>query len=173
MLKDAIDGLDAHRADALSNEVADGILHHRGGNGRALAEAVCEVGRDVELAAADVNVGMCGLAERDDAGIDAVNQRAKREQVQRAFLRNLEAKGHLWFSPNVQIFAMITRRLHMWTAAGEAHGNMLADSVQRCAKFSEHLHCIVLEVRPSRNCPGVEHCESGPGSDRSEGRIFR
>ena len=48
------------------------------------AEAVGQVGGDVELAAADVDVAVRRLAERDDAGIEPMDQRAEGHKIQRA-----------------------------------------------------------------------------------------
>ena len=44
----------------------------------------------VELAAADVDLALGGLAERDDARIQAVDQRAERQEIQRAVLGNVQ-----------------------------------------------------------------------------------
>jgi hypothetical protein len=44
----------------------------------------------IELAAADVDVALGRLAERDDARIQAVDERAEGQEIQRAFLRNVQ-----------------------------------------------------------------------------------
>ena len=56
----------------------------------AQAEAVRQVRGAVEFAAADVDLALGGLAEGDDARIEAMDQRAQREQVQRAAGWNVE-----------------------------------------------------------------------------------
>jgi hypothetical protein len=92
-----VERLDAHRPDAFGNQVADGIIHHRGGDAGVQAETVGQIGRDVELAAADVDVAVGCLAERDDARIQAVDERAEGQEIQRAFLRNVQTSFHCVF----------------------------------------------------------------------------
>ena len=48
----------------------------------------------VELAAADVDLALGRLAERDDARVEAVHQRAERHEIERAVLPNIEAVIH-------------------------------------------------------------------------------
>ena len=83
----------AHRSHALSNQIADGIIDHRRGDTRFQAKAIGQVRRDVEFAAADVNLALVRLAERNNAGIKTVNQRAERDQVELAFGGDIEAGG--------------------------------------------------------------------------------
>ena len=45
-----------------------------------MPKAIRQVRRDVELAAADVDLALGRLAKRDDARIQPVNQRAERKQ---------------------------------------------------------------------------------------------
>ena len=59
------------------------------------AEAVGEVGGDVELAAADMNLALGGLAEGDDAWVQTMNQGAQGHQVQSASRRDLKRKTHI------------------------------------------------------------------------------
>ncbi len=65
-----IEGLHAHRADAFVDHRADRVVHHRGSDAGFQAEAVGQVGRHVEFAAADVDIAVCRLAERDDACVE-------------------------------------------------------------------------------------------------------
>ena len=74
VLKVLVEGLDAHRLDALVDEVADRVVHHRRRDGRVHLEAVGHVGGDVELATADVNVHRRCLAHGEHAGVEAVHQ---------------------------------------------------------------------------------------------------
>ena len=84
VLEALVEGRDAHRPHALGDQVADGVVHHRRGDAGLQAEAVGQVGGHVELAAADVDLALGGLAEGDDARVQAMDQRAQRHQVQRA-----------------------------------------------------------------------------------------
>ena len=49
----------------------------------------------VEFAAADVDVAVCRLAKRDDAGVEAMDERAEREKIQRAFFFDVQAVIHI------------------------------------------------------------------------------
>lgn len=73
---------DAHLADAALDEVADGVVDHRGADAGAEAEAVAEVGADVVFAAGDVDFEVPGLAEREDAGVEAVDEGPEAEEVE-------------------------------------------------------------------------------------------
>jgi hypothetical protein len=87
-----VERLHAHCADALGDEIANGIIHHRGGDAGVQAETVGQIGGAVEFAAADVDVAVRRLAERDDARIKPVNQRAEGQEIQRAFLGDFDCK---------------------------------------------------------------------------------
>ena len=87
----------AHRPHALGDQVADGIIHHGGGDAGVQAEAIGEVGGAVEFAAADVDVALGGLAERDDAGIETMDQGAEGQEVQRAFFGDVQTIFHSVF----------------------------------------------------------------------------
>ncbi len=50
-----IERRDAHGADALGDEIADGIIGHGGGDAGLEPEAIREISGDVELTAADVD----------------------------------------------------------------------------------------------------------------------
>src|SRR5438094_5227510 len=76
--------LHAHRPDALGDEIPDRIIHHRAGQPGLQAKAIGEIGRDVELAAADVDVAVRGFVEGDDARIETMNERAEGDKIERA-----------------------------------------------------------------------------------------
>src|SRR5437588_1869048 len=84
----------AHRAHALTDEVADGVVDHRRDYSSLHAEAVREVGRAVELAAADVNLALGRLAEGDDARINPVHERAERDEVERTAGKKVQTVFH-------------------------------------------------------------------------------
>jgi hypothetical protein len=73
------------------NQVADRIIHHRRGDAGVQAETIGQIGRDIELAAADVDVAMRRFAERDDAGIEPMDEGAERHEIERAGFGNVQA----------------------------------------------------------------------------------
>ena len=79
-----VERLYAHRAHALGDQLADRVIHHRGRDAGFQAETIGQVGGAIELAAADVNLAFGRLAERDDPRVQAVDQRAQRQEIQRA-----------------------------------------------------------------------------------------
>jgi len=85
-----VEGLDAARPHPLGNQVANRVVHHGARDAGAQPEAVGEVRAGVELAAADVNCAHVRLTERDEAGIEAVHERAERQEIQGATGRNLQ-----------------------------------------------------------------------------------
>ena len=97
VLEVLIERLHAHRPHALGDQIADGIIHHRGSNPGLHAETVGQVGGAVELSAAHVDLALRCLAERDDPGVQAVYQRAQRDKIQRSF--SLYIQPVLMFSP--------------------------------------------------------------------------
>jgi hypothetical protein len=82
VLEVLVEGLDAHGADALMDEIADGVLDHRGDDAGLETKAVGEVGCAVELAAGDVDLAFRCLAERDDTGVEPVNESADADKVE-------------------------------------------------------------------------------------------
>ena len=86
MLEMLVERCDTHGPHALGDQVADGVIHHGRGDAGLQAEAVGEVGGDVELAAADVDLALGRLAEGDDAGIETMDQGAQGHKVQAATL---------------------------------------------------------------------------------------
>ena len=89
MLEAFVEGLHAHGADALGDEVADRVVDDRARDGGAHAEAVGQVGGGVELAAAHVDGAGLRLAKRHDARVEPMNEGAEREEVERAVRSNL------------------------------------------------------------------------------------
>jgi len=58
--------------------------HHGGGDAGLHAEAVRQVGGAIELAAGNVDQALGGFAEGDDAGIQAMDEGAERNEIQGA-----------------------------------------------------------------------------------------
>ena len=95
VLEALVERLYAHCPHALGDQIADRVVHHRGGDAGLHAEAIGEIGGAIELAAADVDLALGGLAEGDDSRIEAMNQGAERQEIQGAFLSNIETIFHL------------------------------------------------------------------------------
>ncbi len=85
------EGAHAHGADALRDQIADGVVDHRRGHAGLQAEAVGQVGGHVELAAADVDLAFGGLAEGDDPRVQSVHHRAKGQEIQRPVRADVQA----------------------------------------------------------------------------------
>ncbi len=81
-----VEGLDAHGAHAFCDQFADGVVDHGGDDAGPHAEAVGEIGGDIELAATDMDAAFGCLAEGDDTGIEAVHQGTQRQKIQRGIL---------------------------------------------------------------------------------------
>ena len=94
VLEVLVEGLDAHGPHALGDQVADRIIDHGGGDAGLQAEAIRQVRGAIELAAAHVDVAFAGFAERDDARVEAVDEGAQREEIQRPLRRNLQGFAH-------------------------------------------------------------------------------
>ena len=58
------------------------------------AETIGEISRHIELAAADMDLAFGGLAEGNDAWIEAVDERAEREEIERASWANIQTVVH-------------------------------------------------------------------------------
>ena len=84
----------AHGFDPLSHQIADRVTNHRRSDACLQTKAVRQVGRDVELAAADVNLALGRLAKRNDARVQTVDQCAQRQEVQRALVPNFQTIAH-------------------------------------------------------------------------------
>src|SRR5579872_7349528 len=83
--KALVERLNTHGLHALGHQFADWIIHHRRHYAGAHAETIRQVGSYVELAAADVDLAFRGFAEGHDSGVQAVDQRAQRYEVERTF----------------------------------------------------------------------------------------
>jgi len=94
VLEPLIERLHAHGFDALGHQIADRVIHHRRRDAGIEAKAVRQVGRHIKFAAAHVNLAMCRLAERNNAGVQTMDQRAQRQKVQRALVTNLQTIAH-------------------------------------------------------------------------------
>ena len=77
VLEVLVEGLHAHGAHALGDQIADGIIHHRRGDARLQAKAIRQIGGAVELTTADVDLALGGLAKRNNSGIEPVNKGAQ------------------------------------------------------------------------------------------------
>ena len=95
VLEVLIERTDAHGLHALGDQVAHRIVHHGGGDARLHAEAVREVGGAIELAAGNVDQALGGLAERDDSGIQAMDECAQGHEIQGAVGTNLQTMTHV------------------------------------------------------------------------------
>ena len=67
----------------------------------AVAMPVCspktirQVRGDVEFAAADVDLAFGGFAEGNDAGVQPMDQRAQRNEVEASAVRNIQSVFHV------------------------------------------------------------------------------
>ncbi len=86
--------LHAHRPNTFGDQVTDRVVDHRADDAGVEPEAVGEVGGDVELATADMDVAVVRLAERDDTRVKAVDESAQRQHVDGAFGAEVEAVFH-------------------------------------------------------------------------------
>ena len=111
MFEKFVKGPHAHRPHPLGDEVADGVIHHRGGDAGLEAETVGQVGGDVELAAADMDFALAGLAEGDDARVKAVDQRAQGHQVKRATWRDIQAIFHCDARHNARTIGVVAKKV--------------------------------------------------------------
>jgi len=91
VLETLVKGLHTHGAHALRHQLADWIVDHGAGDAGVQVEGVGQIGRDVEFATADVDLAFRGLAEGNDAGVDAVHERAQGDDVQSAVGTDIQA----------------------------------------------------------------------------------
>ena len=139
----------AHGAHAFGDQVADGIIDHRAGDAGVEPEAIGEIGRDVELAAADVDVAMRRFAERDDAGVEAMDEGAEGTEIECALCGDVETVVHL----RVRISA--AKPKSNWkTAPADWRQNRLKMSVPRPV-YAPH-EILVLRLHLDR-CAAVGH----------------
>ena len=85
-----VERFDSHRTNPFGNQVTDGIVDHRGSDTSVQPKAVREIGCDIEFAAADMNLAFMGLAERNNSGIESMDECPQREKVQSASGGNLQ-----------------------------------------------------------------------------------
>ena len=90
-----VERLDAHGAHPLGDQVADGIIHHGADDARLHAEAVRQVGGAIELAAADVDLALGGLAEGDDSRVQTMHKGAQGNKIQPAVRTNIQTVIHI------------------------------------------------------------------------------
>ena len=95
VLEHLVERGDAHRSDAAGNELADRIFDHRGRHTGTKPEAIRQVCRGVEFAAAHVNGARRRFSKRHDAGIEPVHQGAKGEEIESAFFRYAQRSSHV------------------------------------------------------------------------------
>ena len=95
MLELLVKRFDTHCPDLPGHQAADGIIHHGRGNGRAHLEAVRQIGRHIEFAAADVDFELSGFSEGNDPRIEPMDQSAKRKKVKITAGRNIKSVIHI------------------------------------------------------------------------------
>ncbi len=105
-----VERLNAHGADVLGNQVADGIVHHRARDAGGDAEAVRKIGGDVKFASAHMNFAFRGFAERDYARIQAIHQCAQRQQTESAFARNVQETQSSRYQTPGQVYCVVSSR---------------------------------------------------------------
>ena len=94
VLEVLVEGLHAHGPHPLGDQIADGIIDHRGDDAGLEAEAVRQVGGAVEFAAAHVDLAFGGLAKGDDTGVQPMDQGAQGDEVQCAAWGNIQTMIH-------------------------------------------------------------------------------
>ncbi len=148
VLEALVEGSDAHRFHALGGEIADRIVDHGGGDSRSEAEAVGQIRSYIELAAADVDVAFGRFAKRYDAGVEAMNQRAQREEIQRAIRRDGETVVRSCRHENLTVAARRARSLERWIAGFKPQ--IAARAVPEMKNFDEvwaFVHAVVNQDR--------------------------
>src|SRR5439155_10989539 len=98
VLEPLVEGPDAHRLHAFRDQIPDRIVDHRRHDAGLHAEAVRQVGGDVELTTADMDLALARLAKRDEPRIQAVDKGAQGHEVQRALLTDVQTVLHSSFS---------------------------------------------------------------------------
>jgi len=73
VLEGAVEGLDAHCPHTLSDQVADGIIHHGCRDTSTQAKAVGQVGSAIELTTANVDLTFRGFMKRHDPRIEPID----------------------------------------------------------------------------------------------------
>src|SRR5579883_3533756 len=83
MRKPLIERLHPHGPDAFSDQVADRIVHHGGGNSGAQSKTVGQVRGAIVLAPADMNLALRGFSKWNHSRIKPVHERTERQKIQR------------------------------------------------------------------------------------------
>jgi hypothetical protein len=71
-----IEGFDAHRADALVNQVAHGVIDYRSRHRGLQPETIRQVRCYIELTPTNVNLAFGCLSEGHDTGVETMDQGA-------------------------------------------------------------------------------------------------
>ena len=95
MGKVLVEGFDAHGAHIAVDHFADRVVNHRRNDAGVETKTVGEVGRTVVFATTDVDFALTGLAERQDAGIQAVNEGTQRNKVESALFGRRNEVGFI------------------------------------------------------------------------------
>src|SRR5579884_924281 len=94
VIEPLVEGLHAHGSDALRDQVSDGVVDHRCCDAGLKAEAIGKIGRDVKLAATNMDAALGRFSEWDDAGVEPVYQRTQRKKIECAFSANIQTVFH-------------------------------------------------------------------------------
>ena len=76
VLEVLIERMHAHGTHPFGNQITDRIIHHRTHHAGLHPETIRQIGRYIKLAAAHMNLAFGRFAERDDARVQAMDQRA-------------------------------------------------------------------------------------------------
>src|SRR6185369_15907083 len=68
-----VERLDAHGPDALRDQFTDWIHDHRGDDTRVEPKTISEIGRDIKLSAANMDLAFTRFAKGHDPRIEAVH----------------------------------------------------------------------------------------------------
>src|SRR5450759_3001957 len=94
VLEMPVERLDTNGTNTLGDQISNGIGDHGRRDAGVQAEAVREIGRDVELTTADMDVAMVRFAEGNDAGVETVDQGPQADKVQGTRFGDVQAVVH-------------------------------------------------------------------------------
>ena len=94
VLEPLVERAHSHGTHAFGNQLADRVIDHRRSDARLHSEAVREVRGHIEFAAAHMDLALARLAERNDTWIQAMNQSAEGQQVERAIGADIQTIAH-------------------------------------------------------------------------------
>src|SRR5204863_3616347 len=77
MLEVLVKRLHTHGPDSLCNEIANGVIRHRGHDSGPQPEAIGEVGGDVEFTTTNVDVATVSLTKGDNSRVKPMHQGTK------------------------------------------------------------------------------------------------